>query len=59
MDVDGHVAPSEVGNIFLFVLSFESLASIFMLFHCLIAEAPRKLVRRFFSYSNQHHGSEG
>ncbi|KAF8718849.1 hypothetical protein HU200_025156 [Digitaria exilis] len=45
MDVDGHVAPSEVGNIFLFVLSFESLASIFMLFHCLIAEAPRKLVR--------------
>jgi len=38
---------------------FETLAPIFMILHCLIAEAPRKHIRRVFSYSSQYHGSEG
>ena len=61
MDVDGHIAPSEVGNPFFLKkkFPFETLAPIFMILHCLIAEAPRKHIRRVFSYSSQYHGSEG
>lgn len=48
MDVDGHVAPTEVGNIFLFVLSFESSAPIFIYSTILLQRHPGSLLEGFF-----------